>query len=168
MRMWKYGLAGMMVATMISSGCASKQGASRSTNMQTQVALLDTRLNALEQRQDLIEGKAWNQREDVSYLKGKVEGSGRAGGASLAYAAPAATIDGERSKLSIREIQQALKNAGFDPGSVDGKLGRRTRGAIREFQRAHGLKADGIVGPQTRTMLISYLTGNQQAGVPKY
>ena len=40
-------------------------------------------------------------------------------------------------------FQQALAAAGFDPGAPDGILGRRTRSATREYQKAHGLIADG-------------------------
>jgi membrane-bound lytic murein transglycosylase B len=39
--------------------------------------------------------------------------------------------------------QQALIAAGFDPGKPDGVLGHRTRVATRDYQKAHGLVADG-------------------------
>ena len=58
---------------------------------------------------------------------------------------------------SAKEVQQALKAAGFDPGSTDGKMGPRTKTAIREFQLANGLQADGKVGPRTWTKLQAYL-----------
>ncbi|MCX5708045.1 MAG: peptidoglycan-binding domain-containing protein [Candidatus Omnitrophica bacterium] len=54
-------------------------------------------------------------------------------------------------------MQTALKNAGFDPGSADGKLGKKTRQAIRDFQRANGLDADGKVGKRTWEVLAPYL-----------
>ena len=57
----------------------------------------------------------------------------------------------------VREIQLALKAAGFDPGSTDGKLGARTKVAIRDFQLAHGLSGDGKVGPRTWAKLEPYL-----------
>ena len=59
-------------------------------------------------------------------------------------------------KPSTREIQQALKNAGFYQGSVDGKIGAMTRDAVKEFQRVHGLKDDGVVGKQTWGKLQAY------------
>ena len=58
---------------------------------------------------------------------------------------------------TIKDIQAALKNAGFDPGAVDGKSGPRTQQAIKEFQRTNGLKIDGKVGPQTWGKLKGYL-----------
>ncbi len=55
------------------------------------------------------------------------------------------------------EIQQALKNAGFYQSDVDGKIGPKTRQAIKEFQEKNGLKTDGVVGPRTWRELKKYL-----------
>lgn len=49
----------------------------------------------------------------------------------------------------FREVQQHLRELGYDPGPVDGIGGPRTDAAIRALQRDRGLKVDGIVGPQT-------------------
>lgn len=56
-----------------------------------------------------------------------------------------------------RQIQTALKNAGFDPGPVDGKIGPKTKKAIKDFQAANGLTSDGKVGPKTWAKLSKYL-----------
>lgn len=48
----------------------------------------------------------------------------------------------------IREVQTALKNAGHDPGPIDGIMGRLTRGAINSFQQEKGL-ATGALTYQT-------------------
>jgi murein L,D-transpeptidase YcbB/YkuD len=61
-------------------------------------------------------------------------------------------------KLTNKQIQKALKNAGYYDGNIDGKMGRKTRAAIKEFQRNNGLKADGIVGRNTREKLLKYLS----------
>ena len=50
---------------------------------------------------------------------------------------------------SIKEIQKALATAGYEPGPTDGKLGHKTKEAIRKFQKDSGLKADGVVGTET-------------------
>ncbi len=55
-------------------------------------------------------------------------------------------------------VQQALQGLGFDPGALDGKEGPHTQAAIRAFQRAHALVADGVVGPATRSALADALT----------
>lgn len=51
--------------------------------------------------------------------------------------------------MNVAEVQKALKEHGYDPGPVDGDMGPKTRAAVKAFQSAHGLKADGIVGPVT-------------------
>ena len=58
---------------------------------------------------------------------------------------------------TVKEIQTALKNAGFNPGSFDGKIGPRTRQAIKDFQKSKGLVPDGAVGPKTWASLGKYL-----------
>lgn len=60
-------------------------------------------------------------------------------------------------ELDIKQIQTALKNAGFDPGSIDGKIGAKTKRALQNFQESKGLKSDGIVGPETKVKLKMYL-----------
>ena len=54
---------------------------------------------------------------------------------------------------SVRDLQQQLRSAGFNPGSVDGSFGQRTSAAVRDFQRARGLEVDGKVGTQTMMAL---------------
>jgi len=55
--------------------------------------------------------------------------------------------------MSTKEIQQALLDAGFDPGPIDGIMGPRTRAAISAFQTANGLTVDGVVGTDTALAL---------------
>ena len=63
----------------------------------------------------------------------------------------------------VRQIQQALKGAGFDPGVADGRMGQRTKTAIRDFQVAHGLEPDGKVGPRTWSKLEPFLKQNSSS-----
>jgi hypothetical protein len=60
-------------------------------------------------------------------------------------------------KPTAKEIQTALKNAGFYSGLVDGKIGPMSKKAIEEFQKANNLKADGKVGLKTWELLGKYL-----------
>ncbi len=59
---------------------------------------------------------------------------------------------------SVREIQAALKNAGYYTGLVDGKKGPMTKKAIVDFQKANGLAVDGKVGTKTWAALSKYLS----------
>ena len=49
----------------------------------------------------------------------------------------------------VKKLQLALKNAGFDPGQIDGIFGKKTERAVKRFQKAKGLKTDGIAGRKT-------------------
>ena len=62
----------------------------------------------------------------------------------------------------MKEIQICLQNAGFYKGKIDGVKGKSTKKAIKEFQKANGLKADGKVGSKTWEALSKY----EAAGVP--
>ena len=53
----------------------------------------------------------------------------------------------------VTELQQKLKDLGFDPNGVDGNFGPGTRDAVITFQQSKGLQADGIAGPATLAAL---------------
>jgi N-acetylmuramoyl-L-alanine amidase len=49
----------------------------------------------------------------------------------------------------VLELQRRLNQLGFDAGREDGILGLASGQAVLDFQRNVGMKADGIVGPET-------------------
>lgn len=58
--------------------------------------------------------------------------------------------------LTVRQYQANLKHYyGYYAGAVDGKPGSKTKAAVKAFQAAHGLKADGIYGAKTDARLIA-------------
>ncbi|MFA5088621.1 MAG: peptidoglycan-binding protein [Candidatus Omnitrophota bacterium] len=63
-------------------------------------------------------------------------------------------VNGE---INLIIVQTALKNAGFSPGKIDGKSGAQTEKAVKRFQEAMGLKADGRVGFKTLRELKDFL-----------
>ncbi|MGJ3250213.1 MAG: peptidoglycan-binding protein [Elainellaceae cyanobacterium] len=53
----------------------------------------------------------------------------------------------------VSDVQQALLDAGFSPGGVDGIYGVGTTAAVQNFQSLNGLAIDGVVGPSTADAL---------------
>lgn len=58
------------------------------------------------------------------------------------------------SGYQVKVLQTLLKLNGYDCGTVDGQFGGKTYAAVIAFQKAHGLVADGIVGPKTWNKLL--------------
>lgn len=54
----------------------------------------------------------------------------------------------------VRNWQNFLQRMGYFKGPVTGFYGPQTEEAVKQFQRATGLQADGIVGPATWRGLI--------------
>ena len=69
-------------------------------------------------------------------------------------------------KPTNKQIQTALKNAGFYNGSIDGVIGPKTLKAIKEFQAKNNLKVDGKVGPKTWALLSRYLNTTASEPLP--
>jgi hypothetical protein len=55
----------------------------------------------------------------------------------------------------LGQAQERLKAAGFNPGSIDGVLGPRTREALRRYQASLGLSTTGILDDTTRQALLA-------------
>jgi len=69
----------------------------------------------------------------------------------------ASQIGEVKQRLSVKQIQAALANAGYFQDTVDGKMGAKTRQAIKDFQKANNLQVDGRVGRNTSLALREYL-----------
>ena len=69
------------------------------------------------------------------------------------------------SGSEVRKIQEKLKRWGYSSGSVDGIYGSGTESAVKKFQKANGLKADGIAGKATlNAMGISSSNSSSSSG----
>lgn len=54
---------------------------------------------------------------------------------------------------AVKDLQSALKKAGFYEGSIDGGFGVQTKAAVIKFQQSKKMTSDGVVGPQTWALL---------------
>ncbi|SMB92047.1 gamma-D-glutamyl-{L}-meso-diaminopimelate peptidase I Metallo peptidase. MEROPS family M14C [Desulfonispora thiosulfatigenes DSM 11270] len=59
----------------------------------------------------------------------------------------------------VKEIQSLLVQIGYNPGPIDGYYGTKTFKAVRSFQKDNNLTPDGIIGPNTYTVLEKFLKG---------
>lgn len=153
--MGRLGLLGVAMAVV--GGCASSGGVRRDlARLQSQVGLIDERVGQLERGgfaglpsipSPEIASQPWSA-EPIPAM-------------SSASASPSKTPS---LKPSNREIQEALKGAGFYQGKVDGKMGPLTKEAVREFQRVHGLTDDGVVGKKTWEKLRAYAELSSSSG----
>jgi peptidoglycan hydrolase-like protein with peptidoglycan-binding domain len=53
----------------------------------------------------------------------------------------------------VRQVQQALKDKGHDPGQIDGVMGPQTKQALQSFQQAQGISGAGELDQQTLAAL---------------
>ncbi|HBL17612.1 MAG TPA: hypothetical protein DD417_12910 [Elusimicrobia bacterium] len=64
-------------------------------------------------------------------------------------------IEQQKGPFTVERLQQGLRDAGFDPGSIDGQAGEMTMEALSDFQHAKGLAATGRLNEETWTALRS-------------
>lgn len=81
------------------------------------------------------------------------------GSAAAPVAAP--VIDDGNDAVTVtpaimRKVQQALVNAGFNPGPVDGVSGAKTVNAIESFQKQNGIPAGKITKKTLRALGVEF------------
>ena len=86
--------------------------------------------------------RRWNNSElyaiSIGHLADRIAGSG-----PLTVFAPADS-DQHLTLVQVREIQTHLNAIGFNCGAPDGKIGPKTKAAVRAYQKSQGLPADGF------------------------
>lgn len=73
-----------------------------------------------------------------------VPGSGSSGMTQAPASSPSTTDQGGDvaiDKDRVKQLQEALKSKGHDPGPIDGIMGPRTQAALREYQQAEKLQS---------------------------
>ncbi len=67
----------------------------------------------------------------------------------------------------VRKLQRRLKELGWYTGSADGDFGPATEAAVKAFQKANGLTADGKAGEKTLQKLNSTVSKREANATPK-
>ena len=153
---------GWLMTAVCLGGCAAGPYGKNFARLQSQVGMLDERVTQLERANGISSGPLSSAPSSETPV---VEEStpAQVERAPSGREAPAATTVSSL-KPSTREIQQALKNAGFYQGPLDGKMGPSTRDAVKEFQRVHGLSDDGVVGKRTWAKLRAFADLSVKSG----
>jgi peptidoglycan hydrolase-like protein with peptidoglycan-binding domain len=74
------------------------------------------------------------------------------------FDAPSTTLKPGDSGSQVEVLQRELAGLGYSPGTIDGNYGPGTVSAVKAFQQAAGLTADGVVGSKTLQALRSRAT----------
>jgi len=127
------------------TGCATmrKQGDLEIQGLRNQISVLETQIRSKDEEIYNLK-EALNKAMEEKAVKVKPLSKKR-------------VIGEVKSRPNAKQIQIALANAGYNPGTLDGRMGRQTRDAIRAFQRTNNLAVDGKVGKQTWALLKEYL-----------
>lgn len=64
------------------------------------------------------------------------------------------------TQQQAKDLQAGLNQLGFNAGTVDGIIGRGTRGALQRFQKANSLVADGFPTTEMLAKVLAAASGN--------
>jgi len=86
---------------------------------------------------------------------------------TAASSAQALTLKPGSTGYNVRTIQTQLRNRGYFPKNISstGYYGSITKTAVMRFQRANGLRADGIAGPATLRAMDLAGTGGTEPSI---
>ena len=70
-------------------------------------------------------------------------------------AVPEVSLRSGDTGTDVKTVQKQLKKLGYYKGTIDGKYGKTTVNAVKAFQEANGLTADGVAGQATYALLFS-------------
>lgn len=114
----------------------------------------DLEIQGLRNQISVLESQIQSKDEEINSLR---ETSARSQEEATKQISRKKVIGEVKSRPNVKQIQIALVNAGYNAGSLDGRMGKQTRQAIKAFQRANNLAVDGKAGKQTWNLLKEYL-----------
>jgi murein L,D-transpeptidase YcbB/YkuD len=149
----------LIICCLFLSGCATTRSANPDVqSMQSRIDFLESEINAKDQeigsmRSQLKQAnRNYAANEDYEVSVNKNKSTIRTLTKNNEYK-EIIKVDG----VTAEKVQTALKNAGFYNGDIDGKIGPKTKDAIKAFQRDNSLTVDGVIGRGTWSKLKTNL-----------
>jgi len=142
-----FGLSLVVVFALSLTGCAS---------MST-VKQKDLEMQGLKNQVSVLEAQVQSKDQEISALKDYFNKLSEQPKVEEAAPVKEKSVKSVQPRPKVKDIQTALKNAGFAPGKIDGRMGKQTREAIKAFQKANNLTVNGKVGKKTWALLSEYL-----------
>ena len=134
----------MMVSiALVATGCATTRPKPAMPDANAQMADMQSQMQAKDQE---IQDLRYQLDSRQQSLSNNFSSSGSSDTKNILRVSGVTPID----------LQKALLRAGYDPGPLDGRLGKKSRAAVKAFQRKNNLNADGVVGEKTWVALKSY------------
>jgi len=147
---------GLIISLFALSGCKTIWG--KRADLESQIQKLESQISIIESRLKENEKELLNAQKAIQQLSSENKDLKR----KLVGISEGAVKRKQGYKSpSTRQVQIALRGAGFNPGPIDGKLGVQTRNAIRAFQKANNLAVSGKVDEKTWEILKKFLYERQ-------
>ncbi len=134
------------VGLFLMGGCATarKNADLETQGLRNQVALLDAAIQAKDEEIN-------NLKVNLAQVKQEIHAQVKVKEISLAGPQEAFV------RPSARQVQTALKSAGYYSGRIDGMMGKQSRQALKSFQAANNLRSSGKLNRKTWELLKAYL-----------
>lgn len=162
MEAWK-SMVALTVAVVVAAGPAWAQSSTTPTDKKNDKAATGT--------MDKSADKSTTGTTDKSADKGAAGTMDKSATGDKAARGEMKADKAAKGGQNVRAAQQALKDKGHDPGPIDGKMGPKTQAALKDFQKAQGLKETGRLDNETMAKLEVKTgaadTGTTPAASPK-
>ena len=148
----------ILIITLI--GCSLTQKPSPTSELQIKVAQLENKIEERDQEiTDLKDevSELGSQMENMSNPQMNTQTEDPVESDSSSVKAETGLDQIIKVAVTPKELQKALQQAGYYDGAIDGKIGKKTKKSIEQFQKDHKLAADGVVGKKTWAELKTYL-----------
>ena len=143
MKRFFLGSLALFFVALTVTGCATTRPKPAAPDANTQITTMQTQLQAKDQE---IQDLRYQLDSRQQALSNNFASAGSSDKKNILRAAGVTPV----------ELQKALLRAGYDPGPIDGRIGKKTRSAVKAFQKKSGLTSDGVVGEKTWATLKSY------------